>query len=475
MTIKATILNTTILPLGAILLMSTGPAPAEAAPDTGCAALAAETISLTGAAATATHSTGAVPLRAGETLRLQMTAPPGDAAIGAILLSDGGETAERLISGAAPQQIAYTIPIDGLYSFEYRADGRNEITFQISCDQRSALATPIAPEAFVQRSTARLLTNDTAQASLQRRASKPHSIDQAVKTGAVVDAEGKPAQVTMSTSVQNLAAADGRALNDNKLDVWIEGRVSQSQQRVEDNGTKYDIKGQSGTLFMGADYLLTPGLMIGSLMQVDRYREAYDAYGTGASDHGIMVGPYASIRLAPDVFFDARAAWGTGENDAKSLNGTRLAFETERQLLRGQLSGNRDLFGLKFTPSIGLAMIENRAADPAALPPGTLGDENPILGRLGMGSGVAYRIALDDGAYLQPNAALSTGWTVDSLDKLDVANAHLTNDTGAKAEAGLALGTADGISIQATGAVEGIGKDDYSAWSGRLTLKAPLN
>jgi hypothetical protein len=37
------------------------------------------------------------------------------------------------------------------------------------------------------------------------------------------------------------------------------------------------------------------------------------------------------------------------------------------------------------------------------------------------------------------------------------------------------LGTSDGVSFQATGAVEGIGKEDYSAWSGRLMLTAPLN
>ena len=39
----------------------------------------------------------------------------------------------------------------------------------------------------------------------------------------------------------------------------------------------------------------------------------------------------------------------------------------------------------------------------------------------------------------------------------------------------MTLGTANGISIQATGAVEGIGTADYSAWSGRVSLTAPLN
>ncbi len=467
--------NTVTCLTNVALALTIGAGTAQATPDSGCSALAAETISLTGVAATAFHSTGAVPLRAGETLRLQMSAPPGEAAQGSISLSDGGEAGDQLISGSAPQQVAYTVPIDGLYSFEYRAEGRNEITFHISCETQTALPDPLSPDAFVQRHAARLLADDTAQASLQRRAARPESIDQAVKTGAVMDTEGKPAQVTVSTSVQNLAAAEGHVFADDKLDVWAEARVSQSEQRIEDNGAKYEIDGNGGTLYLGADYLLQPGLMIGGLLQLDQYRESYDAFGMGAGEHGVMFGPYASVRLAPDVFFDARAAWGSAENEVDTPAGTRLSFDTERQLFRSRLSGNRKLFGLQFTPSVALAMVESRLADPVSLPPEGLGEENSVIGRLGLGSGLSYRIALDDGAFLQPNAALSTGWNVDSLDKLAIASAHLSNDSGAKAEAGLVLGTADGISFQASGAVEGIGNDDYSAWSGRLSLTAPLN
>jgi len=461
---------------GLALVLAAGPALAQAAPESGCSALAAETVSLTGAAATAVHSTGAVPLRAGETLHLQISAPPGEAATGAISLGDGGEAGEQLMSGAAPQQATYTVPMDGMYSLEFRADGRDEITFEVSCEaQTAALPAPLGPEAFTQRSTARLLADDTAQTSLQRRAAKPGSIDQAVKTGTVMGADGNPKQITVATSVQNLAAAEGKVFANEKLDIWAEGRVSQSQQRVVDDGTKYGIEAQSGTLYLGSDYLLRPGLMIGGLLQLDQYRESYDAFGLGAANHGVMFGPYASVRLAPDVFFDARAAWGTAEAETETLNGTRLSFDTERQLLRGALSGNRSFYGVKFTPSVALAVVESHLADPGSLPEGSFAEENSVIGRLGLGSAMSYRITLDDVAFLQPNAALSTGWNVDTLDKLALASAHVSNEGGAKAEAGLMLGTTDGINFQATGALEGIGKEDYSAWSGRLSLTAPLN
>jgi hypothetical protein len=226
-------------------------------------------------------------------------------------------------------------------------------------------------------------------------------------------------------------------------------------------------------VYLGADYLLQPGLMIGGLIQFDQYSEDYAALGA-TTGHGMMFGPYASVRLAPDVFFDARAAWGPSSNEA-NIDGTHVSFETDRQLFRGQLTGNRNLFGLKVSPSVALAMVEDRFADPASLPPGSFADDASLIGRLGLGSTVSYRMALDDGAFLQPNAALSTGWNIDSLDRLEIANSQLSNNAGLKAEAGLMLGTSDGVSFQATGAVEGIGKEDYSAWSGRLMLTAPLN
>ena len=406
--------STTTCLTSAALVLAIGASTADAVPDSGCSVLAADTISMTGAAATAFHSTGAVPLRAGDTLRLQMSASPGEAAQGSISISDGGEAAGQLISGAAPQQFAYTLPIDGLYSFEYRAEGRNAITFHLSCETQTALPDPLSTEAFVQRRAARLLADDTPQASLQRRSARPETIDQAVKTGAVMDAEGKPAQVAVSTSVQNFAAAEGHVFADDKLDVWAEARVSQSEQRIENSGARHDIDGNGGTLYLGADYLLQPGL--GGLLQLDQYCESYDTLGVGAGEHGVMFGPYASIRLAPDVFFDARAAWGTAENEADTLAGTRLSFDTERQVFRGRLSGNRKLFGLQFTPSVALAMVESRLADPAALTTEGLGEENSVIGRLGLGSGLSIEWPSMMALFCSPMrhsapAGTSTAWT----------------------------------------------------------------
>ncbi len=440
----------------------------------GCSTLAAEPITLPQGAVTA-HTTGAVPLRGGETLQLRMVAPGDAAGTGSIAISESGETEAPIVSGAAPQQASFTAPYDGLYGLEFRALGPAQTTFEVTCGSTTtALAPSTRPQAFVERRAAHVLADDTSQASLRRRAAKPSSIDQAVKSTAVLDDKGEPTQVTVVTSVQNIAAAEGQSFAGNKLDVWVEGRVSQSKQRIDENGLSYDASGNAGSVYLGTDYLLRPGLMVGALVQVDQYNEGYDRLGASTASDGLLFGPYASFRIAPDLVFDARASWGGTENDASMPDGTRIAFDTDRQLLRGQLSGNRNLFGLQFTPTLALSVIEDRIQGQQALLAET-DDGTAVLGRLGVGSAVSYRIALEDGGFVQPTATLSTGWNLDQLNSFTFQDAQFVNDTGAKAEAGVTLGTADGISIQATGAYEGLGEPDYSAWSGRLSLTAPLN
>jgi len=420
------------------------------------------------------HNTGAVPLRAGETLRLRMSAHNGQAGAGSIALDEGGEPEAPLLSGAAPQEISYAVPYDGLFGLEFRASGATPVSFEVICETSAGLTPSASPEAFVQRRAGRILADDTAQASLRRRGNKPETIDKAVKSAAVTDENGVPRQVTIMTSAQNIAAAEGGSFAGDKLDFWIEGRVSQYENRFDENGLRYDADANAGTLYLGADYLLQPRLMVGALVQLDQYRESYGALGAGTDSQGLLFGPYASLRLTPDLVFDARAAWGSSENEAALPDGTRLSFETDRQLLRGQLTGKRNLYGIQVTPSLALSVIEDRVANAEGAPE-IAKNEAAVLGRLGLGSTFSYRLPLDNGDYLQPSAGLSTGWSLDQIDALAFDNAKFVNETGAKAEAGVMLGTADGVSIEASGALEGIGEEDYSAWSGRLSLTAPLN
>jgi hypothetical protein len=367
--------------------------------------------------------------------------------------------------------------MDGLYAFEFSSDGEAGLNFEIACETTEAsLTTPSAgPDAFVNRRTGRTLSENWGQLNLSRRGAKPASVDKVIKHTVVTNAAGEPTNVSVTTSLQNIAAVEGRPLADKNFDLWVEGRVSQFEYKFNDSVTRYEAAGSAGAVNLGADYILKPGLMVGALAQFDRYSENYDAFGAASNSKGVLFGPYASYRFTPGLVLDAQLAWGDSGVVSTLPDGTPVDFETERQLLRGRITGNRQLLGLQFTPSASLSVIEDRFASPQALPEDFAGADGSVSGRFGIGSTVSYKFALDDGSFVQPNAGLSTGWNLESLEAFAVESGKFSNTTGAKAEAGITFGRVDGVSIQAGGAVEGIGQDDYSAWNGRVTLTTPLN
>jgi len=445
-----------------------------AADTSGCNLMAGPPVTLPYGASD-THSTAAVPLQAGERLRLRMTASPGESAAGTITLipSEGDE--QTLISGAAPQEILFSVPANGLYRLTFKADGAATVTFEIGCENRRAqMPSSTHPEAFVNRRAGRVLGQTTGQTSLRRRSGRPESLNDAIRSAAILDDDGAPAEVSVITSVQDLAAARGKTFAENKFDIWVEGRISQFDQRFDDDGTRYEAEAQGGTLYLGADYILKPGIMIGALVQLEQYREDYRDLAAATDSEGVMFGPYASVDLGSGLLLDAKANWGQIDNESNLTDGSLLAYETQRQLVRGQLSGSRSLFGLQLTPHLSLAMVDERFTDPLSDVDGH-DPADAFTGRLGVGSVVSYQLPLDDGSYVKPSAGLSTGWLVEDFDALSTDMSAFSNDTGAKAEAGLEFGRADGVNISASGAVEGLGDDDYSAWTGRLSITAPLN
>lgn len=458
-----------------VVSLHVGSAAAFAQSTSDCSSLSAERISLT-QGEPSSHMNGAVTLLAGEMLQMRMTTGEGNAGQGGIAISEGGETGVSVIAGAAPQETLYTIPEDGQYTLAFSSDGAAPLTFEVSCETAGAtFSSSATPEAFVKRRTGRLLSGKPAQTNLSRRGNKPDTLDKVIKSTTVLNDEGQPTKLSVTTSLQNLAAAEGRNLADDKFDLWVEGRVSQFAKDLDDDDVRYKAEGSAGAVNFGADYLLKPGLMIGALVQFDQYREDYDAFNATTSSEGMLFGPYVSYRISPGLVLDTQIAWGNSDNASVLSDGTQVDFETERQLLRGKLTGSRQLLGLKFTPTVALSVIEDRFANPEALPEGAAGENGSFSGQLDVGSSVSYRFSLDDGSFIQPNVGLSTDWTLDSLDALAINGGKFNNDGGAKAQAGVTVGTEDGVSIKAGGAIKGIGQDDYPAWNGRVTLTAPLN
>ncbi|MEZ5898867.1 MAG: autotransporter outer membrane beta-barrel domain-containing protein [Hyphomicrobiaceae bacterium] len=261
------------------------------------------------------------------------------------------------------------------------------------------------------------------------------------------------------------------------LDVWVEGQIS----KYDDGLGGYDRDGDFRVLYVGADYALAPGVLVGALVQVDDTREDVNKSDlTGKVEGtGWMVGPYVGIKLTDNLFLDARAAYGTSSNDIwldDSAAGYRSAsFDTDRWLTTATLTGNEYIGNFRFSPQLGLAYGREWYGDYYNSIGQVVEGRDISIARINATLEVGYRFDLVDGTMIEPHVSIS-GIANFSGDDLIIAGEIIDpNENRAKIEGGFIVQTREGYAIRAAAAYDGIGQSDFEAYSGSLWLNVPLN
>lgn len=270
------------------------------------------------------------------------------------------------------------------------------------------------------------------------------------------------------------AFSGGGGLNDEppaKWDFWLSGQITQ----FEDDTGGGDGDGLFGIVYAGADYRVSSELLIGVLLQIDYLDQQWDDLQASASGTGWMAGPYATVKITENLFFDARAAWGLSSNDVSPFNTYTDTFETERWLVRAGLIGDWRWGDWIFRPSANVAyMTEDQAGYVDTLNV-TIPGQQVSLGQFDFGPSISYRYKTAEGLLLEPSATLTGIWNF-SQDTGGVTTT--TNsaaiDFRARAEIGLRARVQSGMSVEAFGSYDGIGVEDYQALSGRAVLSVPF-
>jgi uncharacterized repeat protein (TIGR01451 family) len=361
---------------------------------------------------------------------------------------------------------------------------------------------------FLYRRADQLLSNEPDRNRLIRRL--PGSLwggqntqtAQAGSTGSTFTAaggQGEGTRIAFATSLSQLAA-DKRAARQKKpddqmmglgagsggylkddpplpvwnygFDLWVEGHYT----HFEDDQGKADRSGKLGVMYFGADYLINPGLLVGALAQFDWMEDSSNTLKSSVDGRGWMVGPYMSARLSENIFFDARAAWGESDNSISPFGTYEDSFQTKRWLVRGNLTGNWNFGHWRLTPSASVARIEEDSDaytdSLGALIPG----QNMALGRVTFGPEIGYRYFASDGNIIEPHMALQGLWDFEKPDTLTLGSEVVgPDDFRGKLEAGVMLMMPEGASVRATGAYDGIGSDDFHAYSGQMWVNLPLH
>ena len=255
---------------------------------------------------------------------------------------------------------------------------------------------------------------------------------------------------------------------DQGFDLWVEGNLTHYR------GDEAKAKGDVTLLYVGADYLITPGLLVGALVQFDNMSERSAVFGSEVKGQGWMAGPYMSAELTPNLFLDARAAWGTSDN-ATSPFGTYVDnFDTTRWLARADLTGNWEFGPWRFTPSAGISYFEDEQDAYIDSNGIAIAGQTVSLGRATFGPEIGYRFKTSDGTQVEPFAGFQGIWDFDSNGT--TVNGVATGGEGlrGKAQVGLGLISPWGYSIRGTASYDGIGSDDYEAVSGQVWVNMPL-
>jgi hypothetical protein len=400
----------------------------------------------------------------------QITLDAGDvlsfAARGAsVALVSGAGAPATLIGGTSAAATTFKAPAAASYVFQFAAAGETAGSVSVSC---APAYTEAANAAFLERRKALLNARDPDRLRIDRAATPIVNADKPLASTVAVDDDGRPKDVEFSVSVSEIAAAanGNKAAEPGIVDFWLEGRMQSYASTSLDTGTS---GGNLGVVYLGTRSMIGPDIMLGALAQLDRGVESskYDAPEMAAK--GWMAGPYMSMKLGSGVVFDGRAAWGETENIVASPEIDDSL--TARRLVRGKLTGTRDVRGWSVAPSVGLVYIEDAVRDSASGEARAAG-----TGKVEVLPEVSKRFAVDDVTFIEPRAAVGAFVGFDDLQALNpVVPSVRPSDVQLKAEAGVAYGVKDGSSLQATGGVEsGTSTADPQNWTGRLQLNVPL-
>jgi hypothetical protein len=249
------------------------------------------------------------------------------------------------------------------------------------------------------------------------------------------------------------------------FDIWVEGKFARFNAEGGD--------GNFGILHAGADYLVTPGLLLGLGGQLD-WTDMEGEDDAEMDGFGYMIGPYLTARLSENFFFDARAAWGQSYNNVSPFGTYEDEVDATRWLISGALIGRFDLDRFTIQPKAEVAYFEEKSEEYED----SLGFDIPSVkastGTFTFGPRVSTQVELNDFTRIEPFITLEGIWTfAQENTATTVAESPGLEDKGlrGRGELGFTLFGGGSSSLSASGFYDGLGSSDFEAWGGEIQLK----
>ncbi len=281
---------------------------------------------------------------------------------------------------------------------------------------------------------------------------------------------GSSGTVYYSTSLHRMMTAFGPDLDKEgrasmaaampRFNVWSEGRVT----FYDDNRGGGAQKGTSGVIFLGADYLVHPAVIVGGLVQLDLMDERSTVLNNSTSGTGWMAGPYVSAKVLPYLFFDARATWGTSNNRVSPFNTYTDSFQTTRGLYSAKLTGMWRVENWRFKPNVEVLYFHEKQHGYTDSLGNVIPSQNIHLGRTIFGPEVEYTIATGEESKVVLNGGLKGIWDFSKDGSMTVAGIPVTtNKFRGRVEGGATFDMTQNASASLAVFYDGIGAT-LNAW-----------
>ena len=251
------------------------------------------------------------------------------------------------------------------------------------------------------------------------------------------------------------------------FDVWIQGFFSHTDTTSS--------KSHLGMVHFGADYLVNPNLVVGGIVQLDW--AGLDSSTTVATVDGFgwMAGPYFVANPWQNIYVDGRVHYGQSYNDVNPIGLYTDQFTTDRFLASLQVTGDMSHGNLTISPAAELLYFHERQKTYIDTLGNTIPSQTLELGRIIFGPQFSYDMVLGNGGTLTPTAKFEGIWDFhEKKSTLATGTVESIGGLRGRVDVGLGYTGPTGISVQASGFYDGIGKSGFDAYGGRLEIMVPL-
>ncbi|MEM6475372.1 MAG: autotransporter domain-containing protein [Pseudomonadota bacterium] len=267
---------------------------------------------------------------------------------------------------------------------------------------------------------------------------------------------GQTSGATSLAMIQSALGAQDRPVS--KFDIW--GEVFFSDARLGSQDASFRI------VHVGADYRIGDSILLGALAEFDDLNDSGDLEAGEAEGNGFLFGPYLMARLAPELFAEVRAAWGSSDNVVNPLGTFTDEFETNRSFYSGSLVGQFDIGdSTQVRPEFTVRYLdENQLAYTDSLGV-IIPEQNVGQGDISFRPRFQHIINYESGWTLRPFVEAEGIYTFGT-----VTNSVLENGLRARLEGGLDVLSSNGIRASIGAFYDGIGADNFESSGAHISL-----